>query len=147
MASFAEVVSSKAGVDSYRAAEHALPINLRCAMDLACLLSGTKSLKLAILTPKMFFLCLLCSIHLLLTVDHTAEVWLLAIETLVERTSVHGIGFEIPIKVREQSCFFFKSLFSSNLYCLVLDLYTKISNFFQLGIDKLGFSISDRLLA
>ena len=85
----AHVVGSEAAVEGSRAAVHAFPVDLDGSMLWAFGLTSTDLLQQTLLAEKIFFLCLLLFLvcHLLLTVNQTSEVRLLAAMALVNRAS------------------------------------------------------------
>ena len=92
MARVAHVVRSEAAEERNGTAVHALPVDLDATMRLAGGLSGTDLLEEAILAEEVFFLglALLSVGHLLLAVDETTEVGLLATVALIEGCAVVG---------------------------------------------------------
>jgi len=90
MARIAHVVRAKAAEQGSRATVLAFPVDLSFAVCFAISLTGSNLLQEAILAEEIFRLgvLLLLVCHLLLAIDQSAEVRLLAPITLVERASV-----------------------------------------------------------
>ena len=90
VAGLTKVCCAEAAEEGYTTTKLALPINLLAAMLLAFSRTGTDLAQEAVLAEKiLLFRVLLLSIsHLLLTVNQTSKVRLLALEALVERASV-----------------------------------------------------------
>ena len=87
----AEVIGAPAAERGNRATVHALPVNEFNAVFLALSHANSHLTEHAFLAQKILFLsrALLSRVHLLLAVDQTAEIGLLALKALVERASVH----------------------------------------------------------
>ena len=92
VALIAHEVSAKAVVNCNAAAVHALPIDLSFAVLITNCLTDADFFQNTVLAEKILGLRLvpLRIVHLLLTVDETAEVRLLAVVALVEGASVIG---------------------------------------------------------
>ena len=104
MASFAEVSSSKAVVQSYRAAIIAFTIYVRFSVLFAIQLSSSIQLELAIFAAQIFFLRALLLIKLLFAVNHASKVRLLAVKAFVESAGVHCEAFQITVVGISWSC-------------------------------------------
>jgi len=92
MAGPTEVIGTPTAVRCDGAAVHALPISEINTVLLTFSHSDTHLLKQALLAQKILFgsLALLISLHLLLAVDKSTEVGLLAVVALIERATMHG---------------------------------------------------------
>ena len=66
-------------------------------MLLAMSITRSISLQLAVFAEELLLLRLLFDVQLLGTVDHTSEVGLFALETLVERAGMHCEAEQISI--------------------------------------------------
>ena len=97
----AEVIGAPAAVSCNRAAVHTLPVNELNTVFLALSHANSHLIKHALLAQKILFLSrtLLSCVHLLLAVNQTTEVGLLALEALVERATMHRV-FERLIVVK-----------------------------------------------
>ena len=84
MAPITEPVRAEAVPHGYRAAEHALPIDISVTVLLADFLTCAVSLHLAVFTPQVLLFDLLLHIKLRSAVDHATEVRLLTVEARVE---------------------------------------------------------------
>ena len=117
MAGPTEVIRAPTAVGCDRAAIHALPVGEFNAVLLALSHADTHLLEQALLAEEILFVSLvsLISLHLLLTVDKTAEVRLLAAEALIERATVHGKLLRLVVVVVQ---FIFQSLITEQALSL-----------------------------
>ena len=106
MAGFAEVSRTPAVVESDRAAELALKVNLSLAMLFTVSLASTELLKEAVLADEVFLLGLVLFHvhHLLFAVDQATEVGLLAGVALVDRAAFVGVSLRLVVVVRAGGC-------------------------------------------
>ena len=153
MARVAHVVRSEAAEERNGTAVHALPVDLDAAMRLAGGLSGTDLLEEAILAEEVFFLglALLSVGHLLLAVDETTEVGLLATVALVEGCAVVGelLGVVVVSITHSGETFIMEDpLIFSVLKSLLLNMLFEGNERAELAGDGLGdTSDVDLLLA
>lgn len=82
--SVAKVCCAKAVPKSNWAAEHALPVNLFCAMLVTATLASTKQFHHALFATQVLLFCLLLITKLDLAVYHASKVGFFALKTLVE---------------------------------------------------------------
>ena len=99
VALIAHEVSAKAVVNCNATAVHALPIDLSFAVLITNCFTDTDFFQNTVLAEKILGLRLvpLSIVHLLLTVDETAEVRLLAVVALVDGASMIGKLFRLLI--------------------------------------------------
>ena len=148
-----EVGCAKAVEEGHTTAELAFPVDLSNTVLLARGLSSSNSLEHAGLAEQVFLLSFLLFrvVHLLLTVDQTSEVRLLALVALIERASMISelLGLsEIGISRSDDSFISKDSLLISILESLLLNILLQCKERAKLLFDCIGDSVHfDLLLA
>ena len=151
MAWFTEVSCSEAAEQGYAATELAFPVDLRSAVFLTRCSSSTNLFQQAVLAQQVLLLrlLLLCVCHLLLTIDQSTEVGLLATITLVEGAPVIGEllrSAEVRIGLRSQALIVQKTLLLSVVERLPLDLLFQADKRAELLRYGLGDTLELNLL-
>jgi hypothetical protein len=153
VARVAHVVGAEAAEKSNGTAVHALPVDLNAAVRLTRSLTSTNLLKEAILAEEIFLLglTLLCVGHLLLTVNETTEVGLLASVALVKGGAVVSELLRlsvVDITLSRESLVIEDSLVFRVLESLLLNILLQGNEGAELASDRLGYTLDvDLLLA
>ena len=146
VAVIAHEMSTEAVEQSRAAAEHAFPVDLCFAVDLADSLAGADLLQDAVLAEKILGLRLvpLSVVHLLLAVDEATKVGLLAIVALVEGAAMVGKFLRLLVVYVvnvAQTCILENSLILSIDHCLRLNLLLETEEGSELGLNRLRESL------
>ena len=108
-----------------RATEHAFPIDELVAMLFAHCFTETELFGHALFTEQIFLLQSIFRLHRLHAIFHPTEVWLLALDALVERAIVHGEAGQVVIvnvTFCDNSTRFVVALFAGHLQRELKDL-------------------------
>ena len=150
VAGLAEPVRAEAVVNSNGAAEHAFPVDLEVAVLCTGLLPCTVSLHLAIPAAKVLLAELILVVEGSSTIDHAAEVRLLAVVALVEGAIVHGEFEELAFVVvarASEALIFVEALVLGHIESDLMNALAKLVKFFELSLNLLAPCLSDLLLA
>ena len=150
VAIIAEISRTEAMIDSYRAAEVALPVNLLSSMFLTCADANSVCFDLTVLATKSILLHRLFHAKLSLTVDEAPKVWLIAVIALIEGARVHGKLQKLAVIRATSGCEASRirnSLVFSNFESRGLNLLANCSESFKLSGDLFASELLDLLLA